>query len=204
MSINVNKPYRKWCDMKKTVHGLSSNRLIWVGILIAGMIMIIIALFLQANEQEKQRYQSIAELLDEKIQSNFDEIQKVENLSQPVIDQQVEKVENATQQQFIEEEVVGNDVLQSIPEVEALTTEQATSGGSSQTTGQAQDNKININTATAEQLQSLKGIGPSKAAAIIADREKLGAFQSIDEIKRVKGIGEKLYAGIKESIVAEP
>jgi comEA protein len=64
--------------------------------------------------------------------------------------------------------------------------------------------KIDINNATTEQLQTLKGIGPSKAAAIVADREQKGKYKRIEDIKRVKGIGEKLFAGIEESIVASP
>lgn len=61
--------------------------------------------------------------------------------------------------------------------------------------------KININTASAEQLQQLKGIGPSKAAAIVAERDRGGPFKSIEDIKRVKGIGDKTYEAIKESLV---
>lgn len=68
---------------------------------------------------------------------------------------------------------------------------------------QAQNNekKVNINTATVEQLQQLKGIGPSKAKAIIEEREKGGPFKTIEEIMRVKGIGEKTFESIKESLV---
>ncbi|CAM3112594.1 ComEA family DNA-binding protein [Paenibacillus lupini] len=64
--------------------------------------------------------------------------------------------------------------------------------------------KLDINRATAEQLDSLKGIGPAKAQAILADREQNGPFQSVDDLLRVKGIGSKLLAGIKDSIVAAP
>lgn len=64
--------------------------------------------------------------------------------------------------------------------------------------------RIDINAATAEQLQQLKGIGPSKAQAIVEDREQKGRFKRVEDIKRVKGIGEKLFAGIQESIVAGP
>ena len=73
-----------------------------------------------------------------------------------------------------------------------------------QTVIPAQSNKVDINTATSEQLQQLKGIGPAKAKAIIEDREQKGKYKNKADIKRVKGIGEKLYAGIEESIVAEP
>ncbi|WP_248756227.1 ComEA family DNA-binding protein [Paenibacillus sp. ATY16] len=64
--------------------------------------------------------------------------------------------------------------------------------------------KLDINRATAEQLDTLKGIGPAKAQAIIADREQNGLFSSADDLLRVKGIGSKLLAGIKDSIVASP
>lgn len=49
---------------------------------------------------------------------------------------------------------------------------------------------ININTATAEQLTQLKGIGLTKAKAIVAYRKQKGAFSSIEELELVKGIGK--------------
>ena len=55
---------------------------------------------------------------------------------------------------------------------------------------------VNINTATSEQLQSLSGIGEATAAKIIADREKNGPFSSIEDIKRVSGIGEKKFESL--------
>lgn len=74
----------------------------------------------------------------------------------------------------------------------------------SETTMETSAGKVDINRATAEQLDSLKGIGPAKAQAILADREQNGPFQSVDDLMRVKGIGTKLLAGIKDSIVAAP
>lgn len=68
----------------------------------------------------------------------------------------------------------------------------------------ASDGKLDINRATAAELDTLKGIGPSKAQAIIEDREKNGRFTTIDDLLRVNGIGEKLLSGIQESIVARP
>ncbi len=50
---------------------------------------------------------------------------------------------------------------------------------------------VNINTANAEQLSHLKGIGPKKAEAIVKYREEHGAFKSIDDLTKVKGIGPK-------------
>jgi comEA protein len=50
---------------------------------------------------------------------------------------------------------------------------------------------IDLNTATVEQLKTLKGIGQKKAEAIIAWREANGGFKSVDQLTEVKGIGEK-------------
>ncbi|MDQ6423322.1 helix-hairpin-helix domain-containing protein [Paenibacillus sp. LHD-117] len=66
------------------------------------------------------------------------------------------------------------------------------------------DGLIDINRASALQLDGLKGIGPAKAQAIVDDREENGPFASVEELLRVKGIGEKLLASIKESVVALP
>jgi competence protein ComEA len=49
---------------------------------------------------------------------------------------------------------------------------------------------INLNTATQAELESVKGIGPGKAKAIIAHREKNGPFKSVDELDKVKGFGK--------------
>lgn len=59
---------------------------------------------------------------------------------------------------------------------------------------------ININTASAAELDSLQGIGPSKAAAIIAYREQHGPFDSTEAVMNVKGIGEKMFAKMKDRI----
>lgn len=56
---------------------------------------------------------------------------------------------------------------------------------------------VNINTATKEELQTINGIGESKANNIIKYREQNGNFKSIEDIKNVEGIGDTLYASIK-------
>lgn len=63
-----------------------------------------------------------------------------------------------------------------------------------------EDDPININTATLELLMQLKGIGDTKAAAIIEYREQNGGFNKIEDIMNVKGIGERIFAAIKDSI----
>lgn len=61
--------------------------------------------------------------------------------------------------------------------------------------------KVNLNTATKEQLMTLPGVGESKALAILAYRQEHGAFQSVDEIKNISGIKDGVYNKIKDSIV---
>lgn len=59
---------------------------------------------------------------------------------------------------------------------------------------------VNINTASLTELQTLSGIGKSKAEAIIRYREQNGNFKSIEDLLNVDGIGEKLYEEIKPNI----
>ena len=61
--------------------------------------------------------------------------------------------------------------------------------------------KININTATQGELDTLPGIGPSIATKIIEYRKENGKFKSIEEIKEVSGIGDAKYEKIKELII---
>ena len=59
--------------------------------------------------------------------------------------------------------------------------------------------RIDLNSATAAELESLPGVGPAKAQAIIAHRES-APFKSTEELIDVKGIGEKLYAQLKDKV----
>ena len=59
---------------------------------------------------------------------------------------------------------------------------------------------VNINTASSEELQTLSGIGEKTAQKIIEDREANGAFESVDDLTRVSGIGDKKLEAIRNSI----
>lgn len=65
---------------------------------------------------------------------------------------------------------------------------------------QMQFNKINLNTASQEQLSELPGVGKKKAAAIVEYRTKNGDFTSVDDLVNVKGIGNKILNKLRDQI----
>lgn len=74
------------------------------------------------------------------------------------------------------------------------------SSQSSNGTTLVQNSKININTATQTELETLPGIGPSTAVKIINYREQQGKFKSVEDIKNVSGIGDSKFNKIKDLI----
>jgi competence protein ComEA len=67
----------------------------------------------------------------------------------------------------------------------------------------ATTDKINLNAASAEQLETLPGIGPVTAKRIVDYRAKIGKFKRIEEIINIQGIGEKKFERIKDRLTIE-
>ncbi|AOA00949.1 hypothetical protein BFC22_08375 [Carnobacterium divergens] len=63
--------------------------------------------------------------------------------------------------------------------------------------------KVNLNTASVAELQTLAGVGLKKAEDIIRYREENGSFQQIEELTKVSGIGEKTYEALKEQLTVD-
>ena len=88
-----------------------------------------------------------------------------------------------------------------VGEQQASIAEAGVDGGASASSGvSGATGLVNINTASAAELQTLSGIGPSMAQSIIDERTKNGAFASVDDLMRVSGIGEKKLAKIKDCV----
>lgn len=65
------------------------------------------------------------------------------------------------------------------------------------------DEKININTAAADELETISGIGPARAQDIIEYRDTNGGFATTSEIQNIKGIGPATYEKMKDQITIE-
>ncbi|MGO5673946.1 competence protein ComEA [Bacillus subtilis] len=122
------------------------------------------------------------------------------------VSQAIEKA-GGTSEQADEAQVNLAEILQDgtvvyIPKKGEGTAVQQGGGGSVQSDG-GKGALVNINTATLEELQGISGVGPSKAEAIIAYREENGRFQTIEDITKVSGIGEKSFEKIKSSITVK-
>jgi competence protein ComEA len=76
----------------------------------------------------------------------------------------------------------------------------ASQGPASTDTKAAVVQPVNLNTATAAQLEKLPGIGPKMAARIVEFRQKNGPFKKTEELMNVKGLGEKLFLRLKPNL----
>lgn len=71
------------------------------------------------------------------------------------------------------------------------------------TAGEDKDDVVNLNTATETELMTLSGVGPSKAAAILAYREENGPFKTVEDLKNVSGIGDKTFERLQPFIAVK-
>jgi len=69
--------------------------------------------------------------------------------------------------------------------------------------GMISGNPLNLNTATAKQLQSLPGIGAAKATAIVAARKSVGKFKSADDLVKVEGLSQKSVDNIRSMVTVK-
>ncbi len=76
----------------------------------------------------------------------------------------------------------------------------AAAPGWSAGSGRAPDVMVNINTASAEELQALPGIGEARAAQIVALRKERGAFRKVDELLEVRGIGPAMLERLRPQV----
>lgn len=95
-------------------------------------------------------------------------------------------------------------------ETSALSAEERLSGDAErmttpegETSAEKETQLVNLNTATLAELMTLSGIGEAKAASIIQYREKVGPFRTIEDLKNVSGIGDGMFARVKENITVE-
>jgi competence protein ComEA len=63
---------------------------------------------------------------------------------------------------------------------------------------------VNLNSATAAELEKLPGVGPATATRIVEYRQKNGAFKKIEDLMNVRGIGEKTFLNLKPLITVAP
>lgn len=98
------------------------------------------------------------------------------------------------------EKVKSNQIVLSVNASSNFSSNNASSEGTSDVNEQEKSSKVNINTANAQELQKLNGIGEKKAELIVAYRQKNGQFASIEDIKQISGIGDKTFAALKDQL----
>ena len=111
----------------------------------------------------------------------------------------IEEQENKTD---IDKNITDNEGKENLTN-DFVTTSSGTSDSNSQNVQNEQIVKVNINSATQEQLESLPGIGPSTANKIINYRNENGKFNKIEDIKEVSGIGDAKFNKLKEFITVK-
>ena len=141
-----------------------------------------------------------------------DAIEKAEGVTQEAVTNEINlaykledgmKIHIPTAQEYEEqkkqkEESNGTEDIQYITTNSGLNNESDKNSNNSNIV--EKNSKVNINTATQTELETLPGIGPSTSAKIIEFREKNGKFKSIEDLKNVSGIGDVKFDNIKDKI----
>jgi competence protein ComEA len=122
---------------------------------------------------------------------------KEEHRVKDVIEKAGGLTQNADQAQVNLAQKVQDEMIIIVPELPDLN---ADSGQTEENVNSNMNGKVRINYATLDEIETLPGIGPSKAQAIIQHREEFGFFQSIDDLLDISGIGEKTLDNMKDSI----
>lgn len=121
------------------------------------------------------------------------------NLSKKIIDEMVIIVySNAQVEEFSKTKEIENQVIENCNQIDENSLKNDACIGNNNSLNQT--NKISINNASLEELMTIPGIGESKAKSIIDYRNMNGPFNTIEDITNVSGIGENLFAEIKEYI----
>ncbi|MEK3807879.1 helix-hairpin-helix domain-containing protein [Bacillus sp. FSL H8-0547] len=87
-----------------------------------------------------------------------------------------------------------------VPKIGEIPNELTQQPAGANASGGGGEKVVNLNKASSEELQTLTGIGPAKAEAIIAYREEAGGFKAVEDLMNVSGIGEKSFEKVKDSI----
>jgi competence protein ComEA len=99
-------------------------------------------------------------------------------------------------------------VLVAFAAVPAFAVAQALPPGANQAGGAVKEKPaaapVNINTATATELEKLPGVGPATAARMIEYRQKNGGFKKVEDVMNIRGIGEKSFLKLKPLITIAP
>lgn len=166
---------------KIDVNGLIEQYRWWIGTL---LLLAIIAsagyLFWKTN-------------LGQKAEDNFGDLERLTSLEEKIADQGKQIGELKTK-------LEGVSAAQ-VPSAEAETsTAGVVAGASSSKPSATVTGKVNLNSASLTELDTLPGIGPAYATRIIEYRQSHGGFRDISELKNIKGIGAKTYEKLKEFV----
>jgi len=128
----------------------------------------------------------------------YDKNRKLVDILRNALSTGIQQGENITDEAVIYVAKIGEegaDVTQSGQHQAGASDSAGASGGKS--------DKVNLNTATEAELQTISGIGQKRASDIIAYRESNGRFKSVDDLKKVSGIGDKTLEKLKEYVTVD-